>query len=266
MVTFTEAISLGFKNYVNFSGRATRAEYWWWYLFTLLASLLVLLFFSLFDYYLGVTLYLVFLLATCLPSLAVTIRRFHDSGHSGWWILWSLIPYIGFIPVLIATLQPSVESNEYDSDEAPSEKNFEKEDPLAAPAPAPATDAPAAAEKEEEESDKEICAKGIELYREGKYEEAIEYFKQAAVKCNGKAQCFLATCYLKGQGTEKDYAKAIQYFQMSARKDNKQALYSLGLCYEKGMGVEKDLTYARSYYEKAAALGHSGAQGKLESK
>ena len=53
---------------------------------------------------------------------------------------------------------------------------------------------------------------------------------------------------------------------MSARKDNKQALYSLGLCYEKGMGVEKDLTYARSYYEKAAALGHSGAQGKLESK
>lgn len=259
MVTFGEAISLGFKNYVNFSGRATRAEYWWWYLFTLLASLLVLLFFSLFDYYLGITLYLVFLLATCLPSLAVTIRRFHDSGHSGWWILWSLIPYVGFIPVLIATLQPSVESNEYDSDNLPSEKNQVDE------APAIAADS-TTEEKEEEVDDKEICAKGIELYREGKYEEAIEYFKQAAVKCNGKAQCFLATCYLKGQGTEKDYAKAIQYFQMSARKDNKQALYSLGLCYEKGMGVEKDLTYARSYYEKAAALGHSGAQGKLESK
>jgi uncharacterized membrane protein YhaH (DUF805 family) len=67
MVGFGGAISRGFSNYFTFSGRATRAEYWWWVLFTALVGLIPLA---------G--------LVTLIPMLAVTSRRLHDIGKSGW--------------------------------------------------------------------------------------------------------------------------------------------------------------------------------------
>jgi len=67
MVGFGGAITRGFSNYFTFSGRATRAEYWWWVLFTALVGLIPLA---------G--------LVTLIPMLAVTSRRLHDIGKSGW--------------------------------------------------------------------------------------------------------------------------------------------------------------------------------------
>jgi uncharacterized membrane protein YhaH (DUF805 family) len=97
-MNFAEAISSGFSNYVNFSGRAIRSEYWFWVLFTILGLLVA----EIIDYALGLTLiYPIFALATFLPSLAVAVRRLHDLDRSGWWILLCLIPLIGAIVLIV---------------------------------------------------------------------------------------------------------------------------------------------------------------------
>ena len=94
MVSFGEAIKLGFHGYVKFSGRSTRAEYWWWFLFYTLvgtgASTLDRAVFPVFSIMIG--------LAFLLPNLAVSVRRLHDINRTGLWLLWwglmIIVPYI----------------------------------------------------------------------------------------------------------------------------------------------------------------------------
>lgn len=86
------------KKYAVFSGRARRQEYW---MFTLISSLI----------YLGLVVLglardtempeLVFFAAIFLPSLAVSVRRLHDTGRSGWWVLIGLVPCVGTIVTII---------------------------------------------------------------------------------------------------------------------------------------------------------------------
>src|SRR5580693_3743286 len=90
-MNFFEAIGSGFRNYLNFSGRAIRSEYWYWTLFTTLVSLV----FGVIDEVLnpgdkmGVFSIVTMLmeLAVFLPGLAVSIRRLHDIDRTGWWLL-----------------------------------------------------------------------------------------------------------------------------------------------------------------------------------
>jgi uncharacterized membrane protein YhaH (DUF805 family) len=97
-MNFTEAISSGFSNYVNFAGRAIRSEYWYWVLFVFLAEIVT----GIVDFVLGVQITTtIFALAVLLPGLAVTIRRLHDLDRSGWWVLLALIPLIGAIVLLV---------------------------------------------------------------------------------------------------------------------------------------------------------------------
>ena len=101
-VGFGEAIKQGFRGYVGFRGRATRAEYWWWVLFVFLASLG----FSIVDGIIraatggnifGIFEFL-FFLATFLPYLAVTARRLHDIGKTGWWLaIWYILPSLAWV-------------------------------------------------------------------------------------------------------------------------------------------------------------------------
>ncbi len=101
MVGFGEAIGLGFKNYVNFRGRATRAEYWWWALFLFLGGFVTGIIDSL---GIGVTQAL-FNLATFLPGIAIGARRLHDIGKSGWWqLLWFAI-LVGWIILIIWSIR-----------------------------------------------------------------------------------------------------------------------------------------------------------------
>jgi uncharacterized membrane protein YhaH (DUF805 family) len=104
-------------NYSNFNGRASRKEYWMFYLFYMIFAIFAMVA----DNILGITftvgegyyavnigygwIYLLFVLALLIPGLAVGIRRLHDVGKSGWWLLISLIPLIGaiWIIVLLAT-------------------------------------------------------------------------------------------------------------------------------------------------------------------
>ncbi|AWZ09222.1 MULTISPECIES: DUF805 domain-containing protein [unclassified Streptomyces] len=91
------------KKYVDFSGRARRQEFWMFFLFNLAALIVV----AILDAVIGTSplLYSLYALATFLPNLGLAVRRLHDQGKSGWWVLVGLIPLVGFIwaIVLMAT-------------------------------------------------------------------------------------------------------------------------------------------------------------------
>ncbi|WKB35680.1 DUF805 domain-containing protein [Terrilactibacillus sp. S3-3] len=98
------------KNYVGFSGRATRTEFWMFTLFNAIAIIIV----RLIDTFLFndfPVLYILYMLAILLPSLAVDIRRLHDIGRTGWWILIGLIPIAGWIVLLIFTCTDSQDNS-----------------------------------------------------------------------------------------------------------------------------------------------------------
>src|SRR3982751_4446429 len=91
------------QNYAQFSGRAPRAEYWWFFLAVIIAYIVL----SIIESILGIKgmimgvygpLSALLFLGTLVPSLAVGVRRLHDTNRSGWWILAPIIPYVlGFV-------------------------------------------------------------------------------------------------------------------------------------------------------------------------
>lgn len=106
------------KQYVSFSGRAQRAEYWYFVLFnTLISFALVFVDVALgtFSLKIGTGILLgIYTLAVFLPSLGVSFRRLHDTGRSAWWFLIVLIPIIGPIVLLVFFIQDSKpEENKY---------------------------------------------------------------------------------------------------------------------------------------------------------
>lgn len=109
------------KKYATFSGRATRGEYWRLFLFNSVIGAILSALSSLVtgatgasDFGAGIMSMLLFYiiggiigLAVFLPSLAVTVRRLHDIGKSGWFILVSLIPFIGYFILLYWLCKPT---------------------------------------------------------------------------------------------------------------------------------------------------------------
>ncbi len=98
-MTFPDAIGSGFSKYVVFSGRSTRSEFWWWVLFAFLAGIAA----QILDAIIGTARVINILvsLALLLPYLAVSVRRLHDKGKSGWWLFIGAIPLIGAIILII---------------------------------------------------------------------------------------------------------------------------------------------------------------------
>lgn len=112
------------RKYATFSGRASRSEYWYFALFFLVAYVAL----SAVDGVLGTysqreevgLLSSIFALAVVVPALAVTCRRLHDIGRSGWWQLLNFVPLVGFIVLLFWLVKDTVPGdNEY----GPSPKN-----------------------------------------------------------------------------------------------------------------------------------------------
>ena len=98
---FQDAIRSGFRNYVTFSGRATRSEYWYWVLFSIIVAIAsAIADAALFEYSTTGPIESLTSLLLFLPGLAVAIRRLHDVDKSGWWFLL-VFTVIGLI-VLIA--------------------------------------------------------------------------------------------------------------------------------------------------------------------
>lgn len=151
-LSFGQAISTCFKKYAKFSGRASRSEYWWWVLFVNLLPLPFLL-----MYYIPIFIYmqdgysyfdaamlciiendgsfnvvfwlyilmLLMLMITCLPSLAVAVRRLHDVGESGWNLLFSLIPIFGPLYLLLSLAGKSKEESPCTPQDSSQEKPTE---------------------------------------------------------------------------------------------------------------------------------------------
>ncbi len=101
---FGEAVSSGLSKYATFSGRARRSEYWFFALFNFLVGVAA----GILDAVIGITLlYPLAALALLLPGLAVAVRRLHDTGRSGWWLLIALVPFAGAIVLIVFFCQDS---------------------------------------------------------------------------------------------------------------------------------------------------------------
>jgi uncharacterized membrane protein YhaH (DUF805 family) len=124
-MSFGQAVSSVFRQYATFTGRARRSEFWFFYLFYLLAyggvytvGLVVVLAGA--DPVTGepsgaaavvggilVVAAVLFALAVVVPTLAVTVRRLHDTGRSGFWYFISFVPLVGPIVLLVFLAQDS---------------------------------------------------------------------------------------------------------------------------------------------------------------
>ena len=122
-MSFTAAIKSFWSNYATFKGRARRSEYWYIQLFLVLTNLAV----AAIDLVLmngdvdrfvanggGGIVGLVWILVTIVPALAVLVRRLHDTGKSGWWILIGLVPFVGTIVLFVfSVLDSDAGANRY---------------------------------------------------------------------------------------------------------------------------------------------------------
>ncbi|MEU1122939.1 DUF805 domain-containing protein [Streptomyces sp. NPDC005899] len=102
------------KNYAGFSGRARRKEYWMFVLFNaIVAAVLVGI---------GAALetqipYIIYMVAVLIPTLAVVVRRLHDTGRSGWWFFITFVPLVGGIILLVFMCTEGARTaNEYGAD------------------------------------------------------------------------------------------------------------------------------------------------------
>src|SRR5512139_3311951 len=103
------------KKYTEFTGRARRKEYWMFVLFNIIISVVL----SIIDRVIGNPemglgiLGTLYALAVLLPSLAVGVRRLHDTGRSGWWLLIGLVPVVGAVVLLVFFVLDSEYDNQY---------------------------------------------------------------------------------------------------------------------------------------------------------
>jgi uncharacterized membrane protein YhaH (DUF805 family) len=134
-MSFQDAVKICLNKYVDFSGRARRSEYWWFVLFNVIVGVVA----GIIDAIIGTAIiqYLAFL-ALLLPNIAVSIRRLHDISRVGWWLLIDLIPFVGFIVLLIFFLQDSHPDNQY----GPSPKGYAAAPGAGGYAPPPAPSGP----------------------------------------------------------------------------------------------------------------------------
>lgn len=86
------------KKYADFSGRARRKEYWMFALSAVIVSIAL----TIVDAFIGFPiLSSLFSLGIIVPSLAVGVRRLHDTGRSAWWLLFAFVPLVGTITLLV---------------------------------------------------------------------------------------------------------------------------------------------------------------------
>jgi uncharacterized membrane protein YhaH (DUF805 family) len=109
-MSFGEAIQTVFRKYAEFTGRATRPEFWWWALF----NVLVVGALNLFNVirigdnaYLGSLLAGLWGIAVLLPNLAVTVRRLRDAGYGWGHLFWLLVPIAGIFVLITLLAQPT---------------------------------------------------------------------------------------------------------------------------------------------------------------
>lgn len=115
-MNFMEAVKSVYGKYATFGGRAARSEYWWFVLFNIIVAIIIMAVESMLGLgsgsmsadgggvsasYAGGPLSIIWSLGNLIPSIAVGVRRLHDTDRSGWWLLIGLIPLIGAIVLIV---------------------------------------------------------------------------------------------------------------------------------------------------------------------
>jgi uncharacterized membrane protein YhaH (DUF805 family) len=111
------------KNYANFEGRARRAEYWYFNLVNMffLIPFYILLIVAVFQentFFIGITtiIFLVAALVITIPSIAVSVRRLHDTNKSGWMYLLAIVPVASLVVFIFTVLEGDKHANRYGND------------------------------------------------------------------------------------------------------------------------------------------------------
>ncbi len=106
------------NKYAEFNGRARRSEFWYYTLFNLIVSMGL----GMMDTFTGIGfLSGLYALVVIIPGIAVAIRRLHDSGKSGWWLLVILVPFVGWVILIYFLVK---DSQPFDNLYGPSPKSF----------------------------------------------------------------------------------------------------------------------------------------------
>ena len=101
------------KKYAQFTGRARRQEFWMFTLFSVGIAIVLGIIGGLIGFSLRSTLYS---LAVLVPSVAVGVRRLHDTGRSGWFMLLALIPVIGLVLIYFLAIEGEKSENAFGPD------------------------------------------------------------------------------------------------------------------------------------------------------
>lgn len=88
-MNFKDAVMTALRKYVDFSGRATRPEFWWFLLFQMAVFMVTGM--------ISPILYGIAALGLLLPGMGLAVRRLHDIGKSGWWLLLGFVPIVGLV-------------------------------------------------------------------------------------------------------------------------------------------------------------------------
>ncbi|WP_038211954.1 DUF805 domain-containing protein [Xenophilus azovorans] len=102
---FMTAVKTCFAKYADFSGRASRSEYWWFVLFEVIVLVVA--------QFIHEYVYLLAALAFLLPALAAGARRLHDIGKSGWFLLLCIIPLVNLYLIYLMVQPSQPESNSF---------------------------------------------------------------------------------------------------------------------------------------------------------
>ena len=108
LMNFTQSLQTCYKKFFDFSGRASKSEYWWFWLYNIILYLLQFVF----QGDLALLLYLV-VIANFIPMIAAGVRRIHDSNKSGWHLLIGVIPLIGLWVLVILAQDGSKGKNRF---------------------------------------------------------------------------------------------------------------------------------------------------------
>ena len=99
-MSFIEAIKAGFKNYFDFTGVASRSEFWWFFLFAFMVRLVA-------GFSDSETISNIVFLALFIPTLSAMVRRLRDADVSVYNILWVFLPIVGQLILIYKLAQPT---------------------------------------------------------------------------------------------------------------------------------------------------------------
>jgi uncharacterized membrane protein YhaH (DUF805 family) len=102
------------QKYTLFTGRARRSEFWYFVLISVLIGFVLGILDSVIRKLAGFGPFgMIYGLAVLVPTIAVSIRRLHDTDRSGWWLLLGLVPLVGLVLIVFLAEDGKASTNRY---------------------------------------------------------------------------------------------------------------------------------------------------------